>query len=85
MEVGIKPREFAPLGVPIGGIIMWYGAINTIPSGYALCDGTSGTPDLRDRFVIGAGDTYTPGDTANLGTTGSAVAYALAYIMRTNA
>ena len=37
-----------------GMIMMWSGTIATIPSGWLLCDGTSGTPDLRDRFVIGA-------------------------------
>lgn len=44
--------------IPIGGIIMWSGSIASIPVGWALCDGTSGTPDLRNRFVIGAGSTY---------------------------
>jgi hypothetical protein len=44
--------------VPVGGIIMWSGSIATIPTGWLLCNGTSGTPDLRDRFVIGAGSTY---------------------------
>jgi hypothetical protein len=39
---------------PSGGIIMWSGTIATIPSGWALCDGTSGTPDLRNKFVIAA-------------------------------
>lgn len=44
--------------VPSGGIIMWSGATSAIPAGFALCNGTNGTPDLRDRFVIGAGNTY---------------------------
>lgn len=44
--------------VPPGGIIIWSGAIVAIPPGFVLCDGNNGTPDLRDRFVIGAGDTY---------------------------
>jgi microcystin-dependent protein len=39
---------------PSGGIIMWSGTIATIPSGWLLCNGSSGTPDLRNRFVIGA-------------------------------
>jgi microcystin-dependent protein len=43
---------------PSGGIIMWSGSIASIPSGWLLCNGTSGTPDLRDRFVVGAGSTY---------------------------
>ena len=41
-------------GFPSGGIIMWSGTIATIPSGWLLCNGSSGTPDLRNRFVIGA-------------------------------
>ena len=41
-------------GFPSGGIIMWSGTIATIPSGWLLCNGSSGTPDLRDKFIIGA-------------------------------
>jgi hypothetical protein len=41
-------------GFPSGGIIMWSGTIATIPSGWYLCNGSNGTPDLRNRFVIGA-------------------------------
>lgn len=44
--------------IPSGGIIMWSGAINAIPSGWALCNGQNNTPDLRDRFVVGAGSAY---------------------------
>ena len=40
---------------PIGAIIMWSGSVASIPVGYALCDGTLGTPDLRNKFVMGAG------------------------------
>jgi hypothetical protein len=40
--------------IPIGGIIMWSGSITSIPAGWNLCDGTSGTPDLRNRFIVGA-------------------------------
>jgi microcystin-dependent protein len=49
--------------VPKGGIIMWSGSIASIPSGWQLCDGTNGTPDLRDRFIVGAGNTYAVGNT----------------------
>lgn len=44
--------------VPSGGIIGWSGATTNIPMGWFLCDGTNGTPDLRNRMIIGAGDTY---------------------------
>ena len=37
-----------------GVIVMWSGAIAEVPPGWGLCDGTQGTPDLRDRFVVGA-------------------------------
>ena len=48
--------------MPVGGIIMWSGASNAIPSGWALCDGQNGTPDLRGRFIIGAGGSYQTGN-----------------------
>ena len=44
--------------IPSGGIILWSGAANAIPTGWYLCDGQNSTPDLRNRFVVGAGDTY---------------------------
>jgi microcystin-dependent protein len=46
------------IAMPIGGIIMWSGAVSAVPSGWALCNGSNGTPDLRDRFIVGAGTTY---------------------------
>jgi hypothetical protein len=49
--------------IPAGGIIRWSGAIVDIPGGFVICDGNNGTPDLRNFFVPGAGDTYAPGDT----------------------
>jgi len=49
--------------VPSGGIIMWSGLISAIPTGWALCDGNNTTPDLRDRFIVGAGSTYSRNDT----------------------
>ena len=45
-------------GVPSGAIMLWSGSIASIPSGWLLCNGSSGTPDLRSRFVVGAGTTY---------------------------
>lgn len=43
---------------PSGGIILWSGSVATIPSGWVLCNGSNSTPDLRDRFIVGAGSTY---------------------------
>jgi len=44
--------------IPTGIISLWYGSIASVPSGWYLCDGNNGTPDLRDRFIVGAGSTY---------------------------
>lgn len=46
-----------------GGIVIWSGSTLDIPNGWALCDGTNSTLDLRNRFIIGAGDLYTVGET----------------------
>jgi hypothetical protein len=46
-----------------GMIILWSGSLGSIPSGWALCDGTNATPDLRNRFVVAAGSTYATGTT----------------------
>lgn len=43
-------------------IMLWHGEAGTIPPGFAICNGTNGTPDMRDRFIIGAGGTWDPGD-----------------------
>jgi hypothetical protein len=50
-------------GFPSGGIIIWSGSSASIPSGWLLCDGSSSTPDLRNRFVVGATSTYAVGAT----------------------
>ena len=47
--------------IPSGVIVMWSGTTSDIPTGWVLCDGDNGTPDLTDRFVIGAGNLATPG------------------------
>ena len=60
-ELYVIPENNTSSIIPSGVIMMYYG--NNIPDGWALCDGTNGTPDLRNRFIIGAGDTYTSGDT----------------------
>src|SRR5690606_19438934 len=59
-QIGAAPLD---AGIPIGGIIMWSGSIDSIPPGWALCDGRNGTPDLRDKFIVGAGQSYQVGNT----------------------
>jgi microcystin-dependent protein len=54
--------------VPVGFIGMWSGSTAAIPTGWALCNGSNGTPDLRDRFVVGAGSTYAVGNTGGAAT-----------------
>jgi hypothetical protein len=73
-DVGVSYQDFMPLGVksdgrfvntstvggltPLGGIIIWSGAANAIPTGWAICDGTTSnsqvTPNLVSRFIMGA-------------------------------
>lgn len=48
-------------GFPSGGIVLWSGSVASIPSGWYLCDGNNSTPDLRSRFVVGAGGAYSVG------------------------
>lgn len=54
----ISGTPSTPDAFPTGGIIMWSGSVGSIPSGWALCDGANGTPDLRNRFIVGAGLSY---------------------------
>jgi len=55
--------DAADNGVKADTIMLWSGTIANIPSGYVLCDGNNNTPDLQDRFVVGAGNTYSVDDT----------------------
>jgi len=67
-----------------GIVCLWAGAIVNIPAGWALCDGNDGRPDLRDKFIIGAGNTYAVDETAatNVATDAGIAYYALAYIIK---
>ena len=49
--------------IPTGIIVMWSGSVSNVPAGWVLCNGANGTPNLMDRFIVGAGSTYTPGAT----------------------
>lgn len=55
------PPITIPDSIPKGVIVMWSGTLATIPAGWALCDGTNGTPDLQDKFIRGATTTTLPG------------------------
>jgi microcystin-dependent protein len=54
--IGTAPSP--PTPTPAGVIVLWSGSIGSIPAGWVLCNGSNGTPDLRDRFIVGAGSTY---------------------------
>jgi len=55
-----------------GAIVLWSGAVVDIPDGWVFCDGNNGTPDLRDKFIVGAGSTYAVGATGGTTTHGHA-------------
>lgn len=59
---GYWKRMNAENTIPSGFIGMWSGAVDQIPEGWLLCDGQNGTPDLRDRFIVGAGNAYAVGE-----------------------
>ena len=52
-QLSSAPYVLSSDSIPAGVIVMWSGPISSIPDGWALCDGTNGTPDLSDRFVLG--------------------------------
>jgi len=54
--IGTAPSP--PTPTPAGVIVLWSGSIGSIPAGWVLCNGSNGTPDLRNRFIVGAGSTY---------------------------
>jgi len=59
--IGTAPSSGAT--IPAGLISLWSGAVGAVPSGWYLCDGANGTPDLRDKFLVGAGSSYAVGAT----------------------
>ena len=58
---GVTEHEEYLVKAPIGTIVIWSGSESAIPEGWQFCDGTNGTPDLRDKFVVGAGTSYEVG------------------------
>lgn len=65
---GIPSTSGSSSSIPSGVISLWYGSIGLIPSGWVLCDGNNATPDLRDRFIVGAGTSYTVNQTGGSST-----------------
>lgn len=66
------------VGAVIAGmVLLWSGTSGSVPTGYALCDGSSGTPDLRDQFVLGAGGSLPTAGGSSSTTTGSSTLGAL--------
>ena len=59
----VATTAFVQAAIPAGVILMWSGSIASIPSGWFLCNGSNGTPNLVDRFVVCAGSTYAVGAT----------------------
>lgn len=88
---GILGSSSTTTAVPTGAILMWSGSIGSIPSGYVICDGTNGTPDLRDRFIVGAGTSYSVGNNGGFASSGvvtptgtnNPLYYSLAFIQKT--
>lgn len=84
------PGAGSVINVPSGGIIIWSGSSTSVPAGYVLCNGQSGTPDLRNAFVVGAGGSYSVNSTGGFVSSGvmtsvgnnPPIYYALAYIMK---
>lgn len=67
----VDNKDFSEI-IPSGTITIWSGSISNIPAGWVLCDGNNGTPNLQDKFVVGAGTAYA------VGATGGADSVALA-------
>jgi hypothetical protein len=85
------PSSADILNVPSGAILVWSGSIATVPSGYLLCNGQNGTPNLQDGFVVGAGNTFSVNATGGFASSGvmtsigtnTPLYYSLAFIMKT--
>jgi len=85
------PSSANNINVPSGAILVWSGAISAVPSGYLLCNGQNGTPNLQDSFVVGSGNTFSVNATGGFASSGvmtssgiyTPLYYSLAYIMKT--
>jgi len=73
-STAIATTAFVQSVIPAGVILMWGGATISIPRGWQLCDGSNGTPDLRNQFIVGAGNAYGVGATGGATTANLSVA-----------
>lgn len=63
IDTDLKAVSTAASALLVAGMIIhWYGLAANCPAGWHICDGTNGTPDLRDRFIVGAGNSYALSD-----------------------
>jgi hypothetical protein len=69
-NTAVATTAFVQSVLPRGMIIMWGGSTASIPAGWQLCNGSNGTPDLRGQFIIGAGGSYTVGNTGGVASAG---------------
>jgi microcystin-dependent protein len=67
-ELNLLSGKTAQSFIPAGVIVMWSGSVASIPSGWFLCNGLNGTPDLHARFIVGAGASYAVGATGGADT-----------------
>lgn len=51
------------INAPLGAIVVWSGTAENVPEGWSICNGENGTLDLRDKFVLAAGDGHEVGET----------------------
>jgi microcystin-dependent protein len=63
ISTAVATTAFVHAAIPAGIIVMWNSTAATIPTGWQLCNGSNGTPDLRGQFIVGAGNSYAVGDT----------------------
>lgn len=74
-STNIATTQFVHNILPTGIILMWGGSINAIPAGWALCDGSGGTPNLTSKFILGASNSVSVGSsggsTTSVGTINS--------------
>lgn len=75
---GYTSQQIQDAGTPSGCIGIWSSTVGSIPSGWYLCSGSNGTPNLQDRFIVGSGSNYSYGNTGGSDTATSAASITIA-------